>query len=86
MDLTKFMYNDITPDMIDRFFNEGKELKQIDYDEFLKLPLNEPKSDEKINFKPRCWRGSMCGYFCCTKIGKRTTSIIGKGNESSNEC
>lgn len=51
MDLTKFMYNDITPDMIDRFFNEGKELKQIDYDEFLKLPLNEPKSDEKINYK-----------------------------------
>jgi len=45
------MYNDITPDMIDRFFNEGKELKQIDYDEFLKLSLNEPKSDENINYK-----------------------------------
>jgi len=57
LDITKFMYNDIGNDILQKMFNEGKEIKKIgDYNDLLKLPLNEAIhieiKDEIIKQKP----------------------------------
>ena len=54
MDLNKFIYNDITPDLIERFYNEGKDIKIRDLDEFMKLPLNTDNSTNESNEKEKC--------------------------------
>ena len=42
MDLEKFIYSDIGKDILERFYNQGKEIIQpLGYDELLKLPYNE---------------------------------------------
>ena len=42
MDLTKFIYSDIGPDILDRLYNEGKEIKAVgNLNDFLNLPIDD---------------------------------------------
>ena len=48
MDISKLIYSDIGENILDRFFNEGKEIVQPgSFEDYLKLPLTEFKSEEK---------------------------------------
>ena len=48
MDLEKFIYSDIGKDILERFYNQGKEIiPSLGYDELLKLPFNEDLEIEK---------------------------------------
>ena len=42
MDLSKFIYSDIGENILERFYNEGKEIKTLgSTNDYLNLPMNE---------------------------------------------
>lgn len=50
MDWEKLNYSSIGDDILDRFFNEGHEIKNVgNYDDFLKLP--KTFEDEKVGIE-----------------------------------